>query len=349
MKRKVYCYLLAVVMLVSVLAGCSGASETDEPEAKPTEEAGDSEEAEGAAADKQEYEVYYIAKQLSDPFCNWCTSVIENEFTANYPNIHLTTFDGELSVETRTKLMEDVMVKKPDMLILQYFDEAEVGIIQEVIDAGIPVVVTNGHYTSVDVDSFCSFVDIDPYAQGAVVASAAAERLPENAKVVLILGVAGNQHSENRKNAWNDYLLKERPDIELLAEANADWDKDKAMALMEDWIQAFPEIDGVITCYDSMALGAMEALKDANRLEGVQIYGTDALPDACLAIEAGEYTATVLQDGYAIGTGAVQVVVDVLINGNDEIQQIYTETPLIDATNVEDMLETHRASGMLVE
>ena len=335
--KKLTAILIAVLLLAACFTGCA-AKTTTTPAAEQSQEAsGDS------------YEVYYIAKQLSDPFCNWCTNVMRTEFEENYPNIHLTTFDGELSVDTRTKLLEDVIVKKPDMLILQYFDEAEVGAIQDVLDAGIPVVVTNGHYTSVDVDSFCSFVDIDPYEQGCVVARAAAERLPENAKVVLILGVAGNQHNENRRQAWYDCLLAERPDIELLAEANADWDKDKAMAIMEDWIQAFPEIDGVITCYDSMALGAMEALKDAGRIDGVQIYGTDGLPDACLAIEAGEYTASVLQDGYAIGHGAVQIVVDNLINHKSDIQKVFTETPLIDASNVEDMLKTHRASGMLVD
>ncbi len=346
--KKVLMLLLGIVMLIASAAGCSSnnAPAVEEPttavEEPTTDVAKEPDDSEG-----ETFEIYYIAKQLSDPFCNWMTTTMEQMIESDYPSFNLTTFDGQLSVETRMKLMEDAIVKKPDMLILQFFDEVEVGIIQEVIDAGIHVVVTNGHYTSVD--NLCSFVDIDPYEQGAVVAKKAAEDLPENAKVVLILGVAGNQHSVAREKAWDDYLFAARPDIECLARSNADWDKDKAMALMEDWLQAFPEIDGVVSCYDSMTLGAMEALKGANRLEGCQLYGTDALPDACLAIETGEYHATVLQDGYAIAEGALKICYDYLVEGNTSIQELYTETPLIDSTNVAEMLKTHRASGMLKE
>lgn len=301
----------------------------------------------GTLAEEQEFDVWYITKTRSQAFSTWVVTVFEEQLAANYPNIHLSTYDGQESFETRAALMEDCIAQHPDMLILQYFDENEVPMIQEVIDAGIPVCVTNGQYTT-DPD-LCSYVDIDPYEQGAMVAKYAAEHLPENAKVVLMEGVAGNQHSEARVRAFEDYVFNVRDDVELLASANCDWDRAMAMNTMEDWIQAFPEIDAVLTCYDEMGLGAMEALIAADRIEGMQIYGTDALAGACLAIKDGTYTATVLQDGNAIALGAIQVMVDTLINGNTEQQMIYTETPLITAENVDDMIKTHLQFNMLSE
>ena len=300
-----------------------------------------------ALAEEQEFDVWYITKTRSQAFSTWVVTVFEEQLAENYSNIHLKTYDGQESFETRTALMEDCIAQGPDMLILQYFDENEVPMIQSVIEAGIPVCVTNGQYTS-DPD-LCSYVDIDPYEQGAMVAKYAAEHLPENAKVVLIEGVAGNQHSEARAKAYEDYVFSVRDDIELLASANCDWDRAKAMSTMEDWIQAFPQIDAVLTCYDEMGLGAMEALIAADRISETQIYGTDALAGACLTIKDGTYTATVLQDGNAIALGAIEVMVDTLINGNTEQQMIYTETPLITAENVDDMIKTHLQFNMLTE
>ena len=56
-----------------------------------------------------------------------------------------------------------------------------------------------------------------------------------------------------------------------------------------------------------------------------------------------------MQDGNAIALGAIQVMVDVLINGNTEQQMIYTETPLITAENVDDMIKTHLQFNMLTQ
>lgn len=336
--------LLFCLGLCLALVACSGQQPTvPGTEDVPVKEA----EAKETGVAEEEYDVWYVTKTRSQAFSTWVVTVFEQTLAEKYPNIKLTTYDGEESFEVRAALMENAIAQQPDMLVLQYFDENEVPMIQDVIDSGVTVVVTNGQYTSAP--DLCSFVDIDPYEQGATVAKYAAENIPQNAKAVLILGVAGNQHSVAREKAYYDHLFDVRDDIELLAVANADWDRGKAMDIMEDWIQAFDQIDVVITCYDEMSLGAMEALIAADRIEGVQIYGTDALPSACLAIKGGTYTATVLQDGYGIGMGAVKCVADYLINGNPGIQELYTETPLITADNVEDMIQTHLEFGLLTE
>ena len=184
--KKVLALILGLLMLFAFTA-CSGgeeavsdASEAPAGDAEAVEESAeapeeDAEVSEDAdAAEEENFEVVYITKTRSQAFSTWIVTVFENTLAAEYPNINLTTYDGQESFEVRTELMENVMVQHPDMLILQYFDENEVPMIQEIIDAGIPVVVTNGQYTSAP--GLCSFVDISPYEQGATLAKYAAEK-----------------------------------------------------------------------------------------------------------------------------------------------------------------------------
>jgi len=71
------------------------------------------------------------------------------------------------------------------------------------------------------------------------------------------------------------------------------------------WMNMFPEINGVVAGNDEMALGAIAALKGANRLNGCLVSAVDATPAGLAAVEAGEMAQTVKQDAKAQGEGAL--------------------------------------------
>ena len=75
----------------------------------------------------------------------------------------------------------------------------------------------------------------------------------------------------------------------------ADWDRTKGYQKMQSLLQANPDIIGVISGNDEMALGAIAALKEAGKLEQVKVGGFDGSPDAVDAVKAGEMQYTVLQ------------------------------------------------------
>ncbi|MDR1389555.1 MAG: sugar ABC transporter substrate-binding protein [Treponema sp.] len=121
------------------------------------------------------------------------------------------------------------------------------------------------------------------------------KHLPQNAKIVYLMGMPGYDHSRDRRAGFLDTLAKARPDVTVLADQTANYMRDQAMKIMEDWIQSFSQIDGVICANDQMALGALQALKIANRNNGVLIAGVDATDEALQEIEAGNMAMTVLQ------------------------------------------------------
>ncbi|NCB00315.1 MAG: hypothetical protein EOM70_13185, partial [Clostridia bacterium] len=95
------------------------------------------------------------------------------------------------------------------------------------------------------------------------------------------------------------------PDVKVLAEETAEWQREKAVSVVENWITAYGEdIDAIFANNDEMALGAIMALQAAG-INDVMVFGIDATPDAVKAVEDGTLTATVFQDAKGQSEGAM--------------------------------------------
>ncbi|MEG1276120.1 MAG: sugar ABC transporter substrate-binding protein, partial [Ruthenibacterium sp.] len=181
----------------------------------------------------------------------------------------------------------------------------------------------------------------------------AAKELPENAKVVILNGIAGIPPTTERRRGMQDALLNVRTDVELLDEQVADFDKSTAMDKTDDWLQAFPEIDGVLASSDSMALGAVESFKSNGRdIATTRFYGCDGLTDACQAVMNGEMSASALQDATEFARIALEMVQkDIrgeisLVNDNWD-KYIAFDPILIDSVNAEKQFAFYREQGLV--
>lgn len=93
-----------------------------------------------------------------------------------------------------------------------------------------------------------------------------ASHLPPNAKVVYLMGESSLSVAVKRWEGFKEACLDKRPDVKLLASVDGSWSKAEGMKAMTLWLSFFPEINGVVAANDEMALGAIQALKAANRL-----------------------------------------------------------------------------------
>lgn len=118
------------------------------------------------------------------------------------------------------------------------------------------------------------------------------------------------------------------------------------MALMEDWLQKYDKIDAIVSMNDAMALGAIEAAKAAGRLEGMTSYGVDGLADACLSVEAGELTATCVQNAYEQAKSALAIC-DKVLKGEEKNETVLVEGELIDSSNVDQWIDVHKENGQI--
>ncbi|TFV81071.1 sugar ABC transporter substrate-binding protein [Microbacterium sp. dk485] len=292
---------------------------------------------------KDEYRVAYIARAQADSFAAW----LANEMKAaaeDYDDITLEVFDGQADDEVENRMIENAIANKFDAIIVQPNNgDAQSPYIQQAIDAGIVTITTNPRVEGLDGGDS---VDANPYDQGAVVAQLALEQVPENAKVVVLTGPAGNFHSTARRDAWQKEFFDKRPDVTIVAEDTANWNKDEALTLMEDWSLANSEIDAIISMNDNMAAGALEALKGKSAFEGILAYGVDGTPEATLLIQEGLLTASTLQNARELAELNLKSVHELLTGEADEIN-VDIGNPLITSENVQEYIDLYLEAGLL--
>jgi inositol transport system substrate-binding protein len=96
----------------------------------------------------------------------------------------------------------------------------------------------------------------------------------------------------------------------------ANWQREEAMALVENWLSTGTRIDAILCQNDGMAMGALEAVKAAGKKKDIIIAGIDAIQDALDSIKAGELDATCFQDAKGQGMGAIEMAVKAAKGGS---------------------------------
>jgi ribose transport system substrate-binding protein len=127
---------------------------------------------------------------------------------------------------------------------------------------------------------------------GALVAEDMLAQLEPGAQIAILEGVAGSPASINRSGGFQDAVGDQLNIVSIQA---ADYERSKALPVTTNILQVNPELKAIFAVNDTMALGAAEAVAQAE-LEGqVLVYGVDAIPEALEAIEAGTIVGSVAQ------------------------------------------------------
>ena len=218
------------------------------------------------------YRVAYVARAQADSFAAWLANSIVDA-AKKYKNLDLKVFDGQAKDDVENSLIENAITNKFDVIIVQPNNgESQRPYAVKVVSSGIFLITTNARIAGI---AGASSVDADPYMQAAVNARVALKQVPQGAKVVVLDGPPGNYHADSRRVSWQREFFDKRPDIKIVGEQIAHWNKDEAMNYMEDWVQANPKIDAIISMNDNMAAGAIEVIKDNPKYRGILSYGVD--------------------------------------------------------------------------
>lgn len=297
----------------------------------------------GVSAANEQYRVAYIARAQGDSFAAWLANSIVQE-AKKYKNITVQVFDGQADDVKQNALIENAIVNDFDLIIIQPNNgEAQRPYAEKVVKAGIDLITTNARIDGIEGGSS---VDADPYMQAAVVAELALKQVPKNAKVVVLNGPPGNFHASERRKAWEAEFFKKRPDVKIVGEQIANWNKDEAMRYMEDWVQANDKINAIISMNDNMAAGALEVVKNDPKYDDILAYGVDGTAEAVLLIKEGRMTATTLQSAYDLAEKILWVA-ELLLT--DEVMEIHTNigNPVVTKENVDKYIQMHKKAGNL--
>jgi ribose transport system substrate-binding protein len=202
--------------------------------------------------------------------------------------------------------------------------------IQQMQEKGLPIV--NVEDARVDATTFVGPASL---VEGGKAGEYLASQLPDGGKVAQIEGAAGSSAAQLRTQGFKDAVSK-AGNLDLVASVPGDWDASKAYDAASSLLKANPDLKAIYANNDTMALGVVKAVADAGRTGQVLVVGTDGVPSAIKAIEAGTLSATTTPQPYSQGYWAVQSAL-ALVQGKDVPEFVLTSAVLVDKDNVGDM------------
>lgn len=331
--RKSLAAIFSILLVLALLAGCGSTGTQGEPVTT----------AGGDTGGQQTFKVAYIARAQSDSFAAWLANAVKEE-AKKYPDIKLDVFDGQANDDKENSMIENAITNKYDLIIVQPNNgEAQRPYVERVVQSGIFAITTNARISGIE---GASSVDADPYEQAAVNARAALTQVPQNAKVVVLNGPSGNFHADERRKSWQAEFFDKRPDVQIVGEQIANWNKDEAMKYMEDWVQANDKIDAVISMNDNMAAGAIEVVKDNPKYADMLAYGVDGTAEACLLIKEGKMTSTCMQNAFELAEKLLETS-NKLLTGEESQIDIDIGNPLITQENVDEYIDLLKEAGAI--
>ncbi|WP_294066500.1 ribose ABC transporter substrate-binding protein RbsB, partial [uncultured Fusobacterium sp.] len=196
--------------------------------------------------------------------------------------------------------VEDLLVKGVDVLLINPTDsDAVVSSVKAANRNKIPVVTLDRAANGGDV---VSHVASDNVLGGEMAGNFIVEKLGGKGKVVELEGIPGTTAARDRGTGFNKAVNGK---LEVVAKQAADFDRTKGLNVMENILQAQPEIQAVFAHNDEMALGALKAIEASGR--DIFVVGFDATDDAVTAVKEGKLAATVAQKPAEKGAIGVEV------------------------------------------
>lgn len=283
--------LLLACAWLELLSGCGQA-----PEAKP-----------GSELQKKQPVIGVSLLNLSSEFIVMLNKAMEEK--AKELNVKLIVTDAQRNAERQVQQIETLIGQKVDAIILNPCEvEASSPAVDRAMAAGIPLVNVNSETRSAPT----AFVGSLDEESGRIAMQHIATRLKGQGNVLMMHGFMGQAAQLKRDRGAREVLAK-YPGLKLLAAQTAEWDRAKAMSLMENWIQSYgTNIHAVFAQNDEMGMGALIALEQAKMKDKVIVVSIDAIADALKAVKDKRLDATVFQDAKGQGGKAVEAALKII-------------------------------------
>jgi ribose transport system substrate-binding protein len=301
------CVVLVVLLLGAGLPGCGGSGKdaespvpVDGPPEKPR--------------------IALIMKSLANEFF----LTMENGAKAHQA-AHADEYDliaqgirDELDVSRQIQLVEQMMAQHVDAIVIAPADsKALVNVCKKAMDAGIAVVNIDNRLDEEVVKEkgvVIPFVGPDNRKGAEKVGLYLAEHLEKGDPVAIVEGAPNAYNAQQRKRGFEDAI--EAGGLKLVASQAAHWEMARANQAVAAMITEHPELKGLLCANDSMALGAVAALRAAGRLGAVKVVGFDNISAVQDLLESGAILATADQHADQLAVFGIAFALEALQGGD---------------------------------
>lgn len=243
----------------------------------------------------------------------------------------MVTLDPNLDQEKQNEQIKQFIDKKVDIIFVAPVDWKGIKPALEASKkAGIPIF--NIDSPVYDEDLVTTIITSDNYNIGVIAGNDLMKRV-EEANIV-ILDYPRSKSTVDRIQGFKD-TVSGYPQYKIVIQESGEGQYDQAKAVMKEIIEKYPDFNTVIAVNDLSALGAIEALQEAGRIDKTLVYGVDGSPEAKRKIEEGIMTATVAQSPIELGMTSAEMGY-VFLEGNPIKKNILIPVFLIDQENIYD-------------
>lgn len=229
-----------------------------------------------------------------------------------------TIFDSQNNTAKEAEHFENLIAAGYSAILFNPTDaEGSVSNVNRAKKAGIPtfcmdreVNSLDGPVTQIISDSFSGCVELGQYF---------VRQLDKKGKYVELLGLVGDNNTWNRSKGFHS-VVDHFPELKMVAQQSADFDRSKAMEVLETILQSNPDIDAVFCGNDAMAMGAYQALVSAGKADSVMVFGFDGAQDVMNAIKDKKIMATAMQSPKFMAQTAAELA-DKYLKGERDIEK----------------------------
>jgi len=335
--KKSFITILSLLIILSTM-GCG----SPEPVSMPAEaEPAEAETAEVEPVEAiEKFTIAYIPPALISPYFIKLGDAMK-EAAANYPNIEILVLapSSESDINEQVRIIEDMTEKGVDLIALSTASrEGVTPALEAAIKKGVQVVEIDQTEPISGLGEL-AVLGVDQVKGGEIAGEFAVSLLEGKGKIAILEGITGDSNSVLRPQGFQN-ITDQYPDIEIVTIQPAKWERAQGMSTAENIIQAFPDLNLIWGLNDNMALGALQAVQNANLTSQIYVMGYNGDDEAKQSVKEGGLVATVAQQPAEIGKTIVDIAIKLIEGNEDEIQQVYLiPVALVNQENVDDFIE----------
>jgi ribose transport system substrate-binding protein len=264
---------------------------------------------------------------------NWWAAQTKARLEAAYPNLQVVINTAGSPGEQADDIEDLIAINRIDALVILPFESDPLTEpVASVKDRGIFVTVVDRGLSRPGIEDV--YVAGNNTVMGQVSAEYIIERLGGQGKIVVLRGIPTTIDNE-RFDAFME--LVEQTDIEVLDSRYANWNRDDGFIVMQDFLTRFPEIDAVWAQDDDIALGVVEALRQAGRDHELFVVGGAGMKEIIKGVMDGDrlIPVNVLYPPAMIAT-AIEVTALKFVSNVPILGRYILDSPLITQENAAD-------------
>ncbi|CAH0346505.1 sugar ABC transporter substrate-binding protein [Bacillus sp. CECT 9360] len=317
MNKKLISFLMLFVLLAGILAGCGSDS---------------------SSGGKDTIVIGAAMPVFDDKWLSYLYDGIK-EYDKEHDDVEVNMVDAKNDSGKQISQVETFISQGVDAVIINPVDtDAVLPMVDLANEAEIPVIVVNRMPDKKTMKKIYAFVGSESLEAGTIQMEKVAELIGGKGNIGIMNGTLG-QEAVVKRTEGNKEVVKKNPDIKIVREATADWQRSQGITLMENWIQSGEQFDAIVANNDEMAIGAIMALEESGKRGDIIVAGIDGTLDALQYVKEGKLDVSAFQDAYGQGKGSIETAIKAVKGEKVEEKFINIPFELITKDNVDEYIK----------